>query len=104
MPHYSVIQYLPDFVREERINVGIVVWDKEDVIVRLLSNWDRVRLFSGDPNVGPEYFPDLLGPLDHRTLFQLFTLGTCIRLTRPRGSIGTLSNLLESDFKRFVEQ
>ena len=43
---YSVIQYVPDTVADERINVGVLVFSEGRVRSRFLQNWDRVRRFA----------------------------------------------------------
>ena len=44
--HYSIVQYVPDPITDERINVGVIVTgDSGAVRVRFLSHWQRVRQF-----------------------------------------------------------
>lgn len=42
---YSVIQYVPNPIANERINIGVLAFDQQTVKVHFLSNWDRVRCF-----------------------------------------------------------
>jgi Protein of unknown function (DUF3037) len=42
---YSVIQFVPDPIADERINFGVLVFDEDEVVVRFLNNWERVRCF-----------------------------------------------------------
>ncbi|MBD2774779.1 DUF3037 domain-containing protein [Iningainema tapete] len=42
---YSIIQYVPDPIADERINIGVVVFNEDAVKSRFLTNWERVRLF-----------------------------------------------------------
>jgi len=42
---YSVIQYVPDAVADERINIGVVVFSDDLVVTRFLDNWERVKKF-----------------------------------------------------------
>jgi hypothetical protein len=49
--YYSIIQYVPNPITDERINVGVVAFDAQIVKVKFLSNWQRVKDFSlGDIN------------------------------------------------------
>jgi hypothetical protein len=45
---YSVIQFVPNPVTDERINIGVLAFSEEEVEVRFTSNWIRVRRFAGD--------------------------------------------------------
>lgn len=46
--YYTVVQFVPDPLTDERINVGVIAFDDEgNVDHRLLSNWNRVRAFTG---------------------------------------------------------
>jgi hypothetical protein len=42
---YSVIQYVPDPIAGELINIGLLVSDEQEVQVHFLQNWERVRCF-----------------------------------------------------------
>lgn len=42
---YSVIQYVPDPIAGERINIGVVVFDDGNLRVQFLKRWERVRCF-----------------------------------------------------------
>lgn len=43
---YSVIQYVPDPIANERINIGVLAFDENVVRVQFLHRWDRVRHFA----------------------------------------------------------
>lgn len=43
---YSVIQYVPDPIADERINIGVLAFDHDQVCVKFLQSWERVRNFS----------------------------------------------------------
>jgi Protein of unknown function (DUF3037) len=62
---YSVIQYVPNPNADERINIGVLVSDEQDVRVRFLQNWERVRNFRMSEDI------DLLKNLAHK--MQEFT-------------------------------
>lgn len=48
---YSLVQYIPDLVRDERINIGVVAFTDGNAEVHFIENWDRVRLFGGNVSV-----------------------------------------------------
>ena len=45
--YYSVLQYVPHPLADERVNIGVVTTDGEMTELRLLSNWSRVAAFGG---------------------------------------------------------
>ena len=49
--HYTIIQFVPDPIKDERINIGIVVLGEEKVYNRFLRHWHRVVCFAGDSNI-----------------------------------------------------
>lgn len=48
---YTVVQYMPEVIRGESINIGVMAFEKdsEEVHVRFLKNWDRVKQFIMTP-------------------------------------------------------
>jgi hypothetical protein len=45
---YSVIQYLPNPLADERINVGIVAFDDDEWRVVFTDSWQRIQYFAGE--------------------------------------------------------
>ena len=46
---YSVIRYVPDPLREEHINIGVIVVAEDGSFAdcRFLSNWEKAKKFGG---------------------------------------------------------
>jgi len=46
--YWSVIRYMPDWVRGEMINIGVVVWGNKHrkPMIRFVRDWSRVLMFS----------------------------------------------------------
>ena len=42
---YTVVQYVPDPVADERVNIGVIAFNDGAVVSRFLRNWSRVRQF-----------------------------------------------------------
>lgn len=42
---YSVIQYVPNPIADERINIGVLVFDEEIIKVHFLRSWERIKSF-----------------------------------------------------------
>lgn len=49
--HYSVVQYVPDPLAEERINIGIIAVGETEIASRFLENWARVECFAGGADI-----------------------------------------------------
>lgn len=47
---YCVVQYVPDPIANERMNVGLIAYDAESVACRFVRDWKRVRAF-GDSDI-----------------------------------------------------
>ncbi len=44
---FTVLQYLPNPVSGERVNIGVIAFSEKGGHVRFLSRWNRVKAFSG---------------------------------------------------------
>jgi len=117
---YSVIQYVPNPIADERINVGVLAFDDEIVKVHFLSRWDRVRCFGATESI------DFLKDFAHRVeeavedglLFPGDEAGTApkherlakvakgwmnsIQFTEPRGSLDDVDSLLADIAKTYL--
>ena len=117
--HYTIVQYVPDPTAEERVNFGVIVWDKERIRSQFLVDWRRVRAFgredigflrdfaksatemtSDQPNL-----PELGQEFDHKHLKKLIgDWSYSIQFTEPRGSIKSAANLLEDVADAFLRE
>lgn len=43
--YYSVIQYSPDPLAGERINIGVLAFSDNEIKVRFSTNWGRIKAF-----------------------------------------------------------
>ena len=44
---FSIIQYVPDPIANERLNIGVVVAANQRIHVRFLHNWQRIKKIAG---------------------------------------------------------
>lgn len=44
---YAIVQYVPDPVADERLNVGVIAFGDGMILTRFVKNWSRVKLFGG---------------------------------------------------------
>ena len=110
---YSVIQYVPNPIADERINIGVLVFDEQAVRVHFLQSWDRVRCFGLSEDIevlknfahemGEVTKEGLLFPGDrltnipaHERLVKVARgWRNGIQFTEPRGSLAGVEQLLD---------
>ena len=109
---YSVIQYVPDPIADERINIGLVIFDDERVETVFLKRWDRVNCFAMEDIHFLRLFEEqmrgavsegLVFPGDrengqprHERLLHIATSWmNSIQFTEPSGSLANVDQLLE---------
>ena len=55
--HYSIVQLVPDFIADERVNIGILVFaDDGKLHVRTLRSWERAKRFAGQSAIAAREF------------------------------------------------
>lgn len=87
---YSIVQYAPDPVRNERVNIGVVAFGDGRVRPLFLQNWHRVKQFAGkDVSFLKEVSHDAKH-WDEATVNRLAAQWTgTVQLTKP--SVSTLA-------------
>ncbi|MEG4274709.1 MULTISPECIES: DUF3037 domain-containing protein [unclassified Microcoleus] len=109
---YSIVQYVPNPIADERINIGVVAFDDNDVRVQFLNNWSRVQAFgredihflrdfakrmnfaASEGLLFPGDEPD--GTPKHERLKKIAQGWiNSIQFTEPHGSLDNVENLLE---------
>ncbi|WP_017303842.1 DUF3037 domain-containing protein [Spirulina subsalsa] len=116
---YSIIQYVPNPIADERINVGVLAFDEDLVRVRFLNNWERVRHFGReDPHflqdfasrrekvaaqglLFPGDFPNQVSRQD-RLLKVAQGWFNSVQFTEPRGSLETVEFLIDDLAKTYL--
>lgn len=115
---YSIVQYVPDPIANERINIGVVAFNEEQVRVQFLTNWDRVRHFGLEDITFLKEFAEqmsqaadygLIFPGDNRNAPYQERLNkiardwlNTIQWTEPRGSLEDVDSLLEDIASNFL--
>jgi Protein of unknown function (DUF3037) len=104
--YYSVIQFVPDPIANERINVGVVVRDESgNGDVHVLNNWNRVRGFLGaDPVMVRALIEDIVPTLVSVAAMKEVSSGWAgsIQLTTPQRSPRDAESLLETMSARML--
>lgn len=115
---YSIVQYVPNPIANERINIGVVAFNEEEVRVQFLTNWERVRNFGMEDITFLKTFArrmseaadcGLIFPGDNPNAPYQERLNkiaqdwlNSIQWTEPRGSLEDVDSLLEDIASNFL--
>jgi hypothetical protein len=117
--HFSVVQYVPDAVADERINIGVIAVGDGGIRCRFLRDWERVERFGGrnvaflkdfarsvqETVVDQNRLLPVAPPLNLNILEHMATGWiNSIQLTPPRGSIQDSDTLLASVAGDFLKE
>jgi len=98
---YSVIQYVPDPVRNERVNVGVIVWSGNIVKTHFISDWRRIKdFFNCDLN--PNVIKNLFIDADEEKINSMVCWGNSIQLSHHSISLCSIDQTLDLAIKRFL--
>jgi Protein of unknown function (DUF3037) len=109
---FSVIQYVPDPIADERINIGVLAFDDNVTRVKFLSHWERVRCFDSSQDLS--FLKSFAARMEHASLKGLLYPGdedsglsrkerlvkvsrewaNSIQFTEPAGSLEPVDDLL----------
>lgn len=99
---YSVVQYVPDMIRNERINIGVIAWSGRDKTEIFLQNWSRVRHMGGRAEAIKDSCEELKRmDVDH-VLLALKRWENGIQLTEPSASLLDVHTLLLDAANRYL--
>lgn len=118
--HYCIVQYVPNPLNDERINIGALVFDDLSVRTRFLQNWERVRNFGKPKSI--DFLKDFAAKMEAAAKDGLLFPGevpsevprrermtkiargwmNSIQITEPRGSLMGVDELLEDTVKDFL--
>ena len=102
--YYTVVQYIPDPITDERVNVGVLTYGDGRVRARFLSNWSRVAQFgkSSDLAFLNEAAGILAAASEDDIRVSAATWADVLQLTEPRGSLLSPDELLVNIAERFL--
>ncbi|MGL5942303.1 MAG: DUF3037 domain-containing protein [Waterburya sp.] len=115
---YSIIQYVPNPIADERINIGVVAFNDQLVKTRFVKSWKRVRCFATDES-DIDYLQEFTANMQKlASLGLLFTdnikdksqnfhrltkiarsWGNSVQFTEPKGSLEDPETLLKDIFE-----
>lgn len=116
---YSIIQYVPNPIADERINIGVLAFDENLVQVSFLNNWQRVKDFGGEridflqdfaKKLQVQAKNGLLFPGDENNKIpkqdRLLRISShwmnSIQFSEPRGSLKDVEQLLNDSVNKFL--
>lgn len=117
--HFSVVQYVPDPIADERMNIGVITVGNGGIRCRFLRDWDRAERFGGKDVASLKGFARSVEetvidqnrllpaapPLDLNILDRMAAGWiNSIQLTPPRGSILDADALLASVAGDFLKE
>jgi hypothetical protein len=101
--YYSVLQYIPDPVRDERVNFGVLAFGGGVVRRVFLSNWTRVRNFAQSDVEFLKRLVHETGDWDEAAIRRLAEQWTgSIQITAPSASLLAPDELVLDASKRFL--
>ncbi len=97
MPRYTVVQFYPDTIADERVNIGVIVFGDGTLRQRWLTDWRRVEQFAGED---VSFLQELIAKVacwDERQLKRAVeNWGNMIRFRTPYGGIEPPDVMLEA--------
>jgi hypothetical protein len=117
--YYSIIQYVPNPLANERINMGVLIFDEKEIKVKFLKNWKRVKFFgTGDITFLRDFESQMQEAVSQGLLFPGDSLldqprqerlqrvseswMNSIQFTEPNFSLKSLDNLLEDSITKYL--
>ena len=103
MPSYfTVVKYVPNIVRDERVNIGVIAFSETDTRAIFLENWHRVKCLGGNPSSIKAACVDLEN-MDVERLRKAAREWThSIQLSRPSASLLDMNTLLLDTAQKFL--
>lgn len=100
--HYSIVQYVPDAIRDERVNIGVVAFSENQIESQFLTNWQRVKQFGGNER----FLKDVARNLSRIEAGQFASLVNnwtqSVQFTKPAASLLSVEELLIDATRRYL--
>jgi hypothetical protein len=117
--YYSIIQYVPNPIANERINIGVLIFDDKEIKVKFLKNWNRVKNFCiGDITFLRDFESQMQKAVSQGLLFPGDSLldqprqerlqrvseswMNSVQFTEPNFSLKPVDKLLEDSIKKYL--
>ena len=102
--YYSIVQYVPDPIADERVNVGVLAYGDGRVRARFLSNWSRVAQFGKPDDLSAlnEAASVLAAASENDIRASVSSWADVLQLSEPRGSLLSPDELIQTMAERFL--
>src|SRR4051812_2171229 len=101
--YYTVVQYVPDPVRDERMNIGVIAFGDGAVRTKFVDSWQRVKAF-GEEHIG--FLRSFARKADRLTEEKIREIveswHSSIQLSPPAGSLLSPQALLVDAASRYL--
>lgn len=118
---YRIIQFVPDPLANERVNIGVITYDDHTVYVDVTKHWQRISAFAGRSThfvrMVVEELLEAAGdqlplpsdnwsrPLNKRAVDEILSKWShSLQVTEPRGSLKNVADLRSEVSSRFVSR
>lgn len=92
---YTVVQYIPDPIADERINIGVIAYGGTTVRAQFLAEWKRIKNFGGEDISFLKDFSRRLQRAIVRQVEGLPAEGGAVDAARLEGMIGSWHNSIQ---------
>jgi hypothetical protein len=101
--YYSVVQYTPDPIIGEYINIGVVVFGEGRFLTHFLQNWSRVKQFGGNVTSLKAFAHEAQQKMDEEKVREAARRwSNCIQFTPPAASLLNPDALLSDAAKHYL--
>lgn len=101
--YYCVIQFIPDVVRDERVNVGVLTFGDGQVRTRFIKDWTRAETIAGTDVMGLKFLLEDVENLSENDVWNAArNWEHAIQLTYPCGTGKSPDELLNETANRFL--
>lgn len=122
--YHSFIQYVPNPISNERINIGVITFDDYNIKTHWLSDWDRVRSFSFNNEEHINFLKDFISQMERVTAKGLLfpedqpsnqprykrlqkmvsNESNCIQFTQPKIILEGVDPLIVDRLKKYLDK
>lgn len=100
--YYRVVQFVPDVVRDERLNIGVIAYSETETLCQFIKNWRRLRYLTGDVR----FLKSVASKIEKMTVAELEECANrwrnCVQLSKPAASLLSTGDLLLDAAKRYL--
>jgi hypothetical protein len=103
MPKTCIIQYVPDPIRNERFNIGVLSYDDETIQKKYITDWSKLEMYLNRKFDWLKEITEIF-VWDHETINSYLTeyQPGSLKLLGPHGTILSVNEALVDAEKRYL--